>query len=58
MPDPDRKTLICQQNNPVVTGIDFVQVVDHTVQDVLHVFFLIEIIHLKELQLKILGLII
>ncbi len=42
MADLDRKTLICQQPLPVVTGIDFVQVVDHTTQDVLHVFFLID----------------
>lgn len=44
MPQLDRKTLICQQTAPDirVTGIDFVQVVDHTLQDVLHVFFLID----------------
>ena len=42
MADLDRKTLICQQPDPVLTGIDFVQVVDHTTQDVLHVFFLID----------------
>jgi len=41
MPELDRKTLICQQTTPMVTGIDFVQVVDHTAQDVLHIFFLI-----------------
>lgn len=41
MPELDRKTRICQQATPVLTGIDFIQVVDHTTQDVLHVFFLI-----------------
>jgi len=39
----DRRTLICQQAlPPAFTGIDFVQVVDHTVQTVLHVFFIID----------------
>lgn len=44
MADLDRKTLICRQTAPAitVTGLDFIQVVDHTTQDVLHVFFLID----------------
>ncbi|MGJ8616707.1 MAG: hypothetical protein ACSHWS_07670 [Sulfitobacter sp.] len=42
MAELDRKTRICAQTDPVVTGMDFVQVVDHTTQDVLHVFFLVD----------------
>lgn len=40
---PDRRTRLCQQPlPPALTGIDFVQVVDHTDQTVLHVFFIID----------------
>ncbi|MGJ8628238.1 MAG: hypothetical protein ACSHXB_14855 [Sulfitobacter sp.] len=42
MAELDRKTRICQQANPVVTGMDFVQVVSHVTQNVLHVFFLVD----------------
>ncbi|WP_118136110.1 hypothetical protein [Oceanicella sp. SM1341] len=40
---PDRRALLCQQPAPpALTGIDFVQVLDHTVQTVLRVFFIID----------------
>jgi hypothetical protein len=43
MAELDRKTRLCQQAAPpAMTGIDFVQVVDHTLQDRLHVFFIVE----------------
>ena len=42
MADLDRKTRICTQTNPTVTGLDFLTVLDHLTQDVLHVFFLID----------------
>lgn len=39
----DRRTLICQQPDPpTITGIDFVEVVDHTVQTTLRVFFIVD----------------
>jgi hypothetical protein len=37
-----RRAALCAQSPRVVTGIDFVQVVDATLQDQLHVFFVIE----------------
>lgn len=41
MPELDRRTRLCRQPAPpALTGIDFVQVVDHTLQDRLHVFFI------------------
>lgn len=42
MAGPDRLTALCQQDPPLVTGIDFVQVVDPEVQTLLRVFFLID----------------
>ncbi|WP_270731624.1 hypothetical protein [Shimia sp. Alg240-R146] len=41
MTELSRRTRICLQTPPPVTGLDFVQVVDHTTQDVLRLFFLV-----------------
>jgi hypothetical protein len=37
----DRRTLLCEQASPVVTGIDFVQVVDPARQDEIRIYFLL-----------------
>lgn len=42
MAGQDRLTALCQQTPPVVTGIDFIQVVDPATQTVLRVFFFID----------------
>ncbi len=43
MSELDRRTRLCRQTAPpALTGIDFVQVVDHTTQDRLHVFFIVD----------------
>ncbi|MEM9332926.1 MAG: hypothetical protein AAGA53_16515, partial [Pseudomonadota bacterium] len=42
MAELSRKTRLCLATPPPVTGLDFIQVVDHTQQDVLLVFFLID----------------
>jgi hypothetical protein len=42
MASPTRRALLCAQNPRVVTGIDFVQVVDPTTQTELQVFFVID----------------
>lgn len=42
MAAPTRKALLCAQAVKLITGIDFVQILDPTVQTVLHVFFVID----------------
>lgn len=42
MPAQDRRTALCEQDPPLVTGIDFIRVVDPHDQHLLQVFFLID----------------
>jgi len=42
MAAPSRKALLCAQTTKVITGIEFVQILDPTVQTVLHIFFVID----------------
>lgn len=42
MAAPSRKALLCSQPTPKFTGIDFVQVADPALQNVLNVFFVID----------------
>ncbi|MEE8523775.1 MAG: hypothetical protein V3T72_07565 [Thermoanaerobaculia bacterium] len=42
MPGEDRRTALCQQQPPRLTGIDFIQVVDPDLQTLLRVFFIID----------------